>query len=346
MKPKDRKTSSSRSLTTGPKASGPQSSRPLWKRLLLRRLKFLGILAGLAIVGFGGVYVAAPELLVRGDFMRKAMIAHVEKQEIIAGDTRWNYYEGGQGPTLVLLHGFAANKEVWLDTAATLTDHFHVIIPDLPGWGESSRNDGGNYDVDAQAQRLDAFIQALNLKGFVLVGHSMGGAIAGVYAAGHPDRVASLVLVDSLGLTFKENEFAREAKAGKDPFIFDDRAGFERATALAFLHPKPIPGRIVDALVAENKASRAFIERTFEQLRDPSQSLALDSRIGKLTMPVLGLWCREDKIIDVSALETLRAGLTSSPAISATVLNGCNHMPMMERPAETAQILTGFAIAH
>jgi abhydrolase domain-containing protein 6 len=351
MKPKDRKTTTSGSLAktfdpSGPQKPGTGTSRPLWKRLLLRRLKFLGILAALAIVGFGGAYIAAPEWLLRGDYLRQSMMAHVEKQEVMAGDTRWSYYEGGQGPTIVLLHGFAANKEVWLETAKTLTDHFHVIIPDLPGWGESTRNEGGNYNIDAQAERLSAFVQALNLKGFVLVGHSMGGAIAGVYAAEHPERVSSLALVDSLGLTFKENDFVREVNAGKDPFIFDDRAGFERATAQAFLHPKPIPGRIVDALVDENKANHAFIERTFNQLRDPSQALALNSRIGKLTMPVLGLWCHEDKIIDVSALETLRAGLTSSPSISATVLNGCNHMPMMERPEQTAQILTGFVIAH
>jgi pimeloyl-ACP methyl ester carboxylesterase len=319
---------------------------PLWKRLLLRRLKFLAIVAIILGLVFGSVYLFAPQLLVRGDYLRKAMAAHLEKQHIQAGDTDWVYYEGGQGPTMVLLHGYAARKEVWLDTAKDLTTHFHVIAADLPGWGESSRNDGGNYNVDAQSARLDAFLTALNLRGVVLVGHSMGGAITGTYAAEHPERVASLILVDSLGLKFKENAFVREVESGKNPFVFDDRAGFERSTALAFLHPKHVPGRIVDAFVNDNKRNRDFLMRTFEQLRDPSQALALDARIGKLSMPVLGLWCHDDKIIDVSALDTLRNGLTASPSISSTVLNGCNHMPMMERPTETAQILTGFAIAH
>ncbi|TCV96228.1 pimeloyl-ACP methyl ester carboxylesterase [Luteibacter rhizovicinus] len=321
-------------------------SRPLWKRLLLRRLKFLVVVAAVLGVGFGGVYLFAPQLLVKADYARLAMAAHLEKHSVQAGDTNWTYYEGGQGPTIVLLHGFAARKEVWLESAKEMTNHFHVIIPDLPGWGESSRLTDGNYNIDAQAARLDAFFSTLNMKGFMLVGHSMGGAIAGVYAAEHPERIASLVLMDSLGLTFKENDFAREALAGKDPFIFDDRASFEKANELAFLHPQNVPGRVADVFIKENQNDRAFIERTFNQLRDKSQSLALDPLIGKLTMPVLGVWCHDDKIIDVSALETLRNGLKSSPSISATVLNGCNHMPMMERPTETAQILTGFAIAH
>src|SRR6185312_4075249 len=131
---------------------------PLWKRMLLRRLKFLAWLVALLVI-------------------------------VLGGNTRWSYYEGGDGPTIVLLHGFASSKEVWLPVAKLLTPHFHLIIPDLPGWGESSRNADAGYDIDAQASRLDAFVQALRLQRFVLVGHSMGGAIAGVYAAGHPEHV-------------------------------------------------------------------------------------------------------------------------------------------------------------
>ncbi len=63
-------------------------------------------------------------------------------------------------------------------------------------------------------------------------------------------------------------------------------------------------------------------------------------------MPVLGMWCHDDKIIDISALESLRNGLTHAPAISTSVLNGCNHMPQMEKPQEFSQVLTSFALQH
>jgi abhydrolase domain-containing protein 6 len=329
---------------TTPATLSPQ--RPLWKRLLLRRLKFLGWIAAILVVVMGGSYLFAPQLLMKANFMREAMAAHLDTHSVQAGDTNWVYYEGGEGQTLVLLHGLADSKEVWLETAKLLTPHFHVIIPDLPGWGASSRVEGGNYTVEAQAARLQAFVQALQLKRFVLAGHSLGGAIAGVYAAEHPEHVSSLALIDSFGLKYKENAFARDALAGKDPFIFDDRAGFERMTALALAKPLDLPGRFVDVLIKRNQKDRAFIEQNFKALSDPSQYLAVQNRLGQLDMPVLGLWCREDKIIDISALDSLRDGLVHSAAISSSTLNGCNHVPMLEKPDITAQILTGFALSH
>ncbi len=320
--------------------------RPLWQRLLLRRLKFIVVVALVLGLGAGLVYLFAPSLLLKADAARQAMSAHLEKKTIVAGDTTWSYYEGGSGPTIVLLHGFAANKETWLETAKALGEHFHLIIPDLPGWGDSSRSDRGDYGIPQQAARLEAFAAAVGAQRFLLVGQSMGGAIAGVYAGQHPERVASLVLMSSLGLTFKDNDFTRDVKAGKNPFLLDDRKDLEALLARIFVTPPHLPGRIEDALVARNRKDHAFIARTFDELKQPAQAYALDPVIGTLPMPVLGLWCREDKIIDVSALDTLRAGLKSSPSIGATVLNGCNHMPMLEKPEDTARIITGFALAH
>ena len=314
--------------------------------MLLRRLKFLGWLAGLLAIVLGGSYLFAPQWLLRANVTREAMTAHLEKHSVQAGDTHWVYYEGGQGPTIVLLHGFAADKNVWLKTAKLLTPHFHLIIPDLPGWGDSSRVSGASYNIDAQAGRLDAFVQTLRLQRFLLVGHSMGGAIAGVYASEHPEHVAALALLDAFGLKGRQNAFDRGALAGRNPFVYDDRAGFERATSLAFEKPLDLPGRFVDVLVKRNQRGHAFIKRTFAELREPGQYLSVQNRLGQLSMPVLGLWCHDDRIADISALDSLRNGLTGASAISTSTINGCNHMPMLEKPEQTAQILTGFALSH
>lgn len=326
--------------------SANPNARPLWQRLLIRRLKFIGIIAALIIVLLGGSYLFAPQWLLKANFAREAMNAQLTKKSVQTGDTDWVYYEGGQGPTIVLLHGFAANKEVWLKAAPMLTAHFRVVIPDLPGWGESSRNAGASYNIDNQAARLNDFVQALHLQHALIVGHSMGGAVAGVYAAEHPEDVGELALIDSFGLKFNENAFAKEAMSGTNPFIYDDRAGFLRANALAFEHVPNIPGRLIDVFVQDNIKNRAFIENTFNELREPAQELSLQNRLDKLSMPVLGLWCRDDKIIDISALDSLRNGLTHTPSISTSVLNGCNHMPQMEKPEAFSQVLTSFALAH
>jgi pimeloyl-ACP methyl ester carboxylesterase len=322
------------------------TTTPLWKRMLLRRLKFLAWLLAILVIVGGGSYLFAPQWLMRANFARQAMAAHLDKHSVQVGDTRWVYYEGGDGPTIVLLHGFDSSKEVWLATAKILSPHFHLIIPDLPGWGESTRVAGASYNIDAQATRFDGFVQALGQQRFVLVGHSMGGAIAGVYAAEHPEHVAELALVDAFGIKYNENAFAREAMSGKNPFVFNDRAGFATATSLAFEKPLDLPGRFIDVLVRRNQRDHAFIERTFNELREPSQYLAVQNRLDQLTMPVLGLWCHDDRIIDISAQDNLRNGLSHASAISTSTIIGCNHMPMLEKPDDTAQILTGFALSH
>lgn len=270
--------------------------------------------------------------------------ATLEPYSIQTGDTTWAYYESARnGPTLLLVHGFASSKEVWLSLAKDLGADFHLVIPDLPGWGESSRLPGANYDIEAQAQRLDGFIQALDLQQVTLVGHSMGGAIVGVQAAERSQRVARLALIGSLGLSFVENDFIRELNQGINPFIYHDRAGVERTARLVYLDPPPMSDEQVAQAIAGNQAQREFIETTLAQIRPLSQWQALDSRLHKLGLPVLGVGCREDKVIDISALQTLANGLQDNPAGPGVVLEGCNHLPMLERPSETAQLLKTFA---
>lgn len=325
----------------------PPATRPLWQRMLLRRLKFLGALVLLLALALGGVYLFAPQWLLDGMVARQAMTAHVEKHSLQVGDVRWSYYEGGSGPTIVLLHGFDADKSVWLPVAGELTAHFHLLIPDLPGWGESSPiGTDAAVTIEAQAARLHAFLQALHAQRFMLVGHSMGGAIAAVYAAEYSEQVGSLVLMDSFGLQMKENAFARESLAGHDVFAVDNRAELARSLALVFKQPPTIPGRLADVMIQRNQQRRAFIERSFDALRQPAEYLSVQHRLDQLQLPVLGVWCKDDRVMDISALDSLRNGLAHAPDISTTVLTGCNHMPELERPTETARILSGFALSH
>ncbi|HET6631474.1 MAG TPA: alpha/beta fold hydrolase [Rhodanobacteraceae bacterium] len=321
----------------------PKRSTP---RLVLRLLRVpLALLVLLVLVG-GGTYLLAPGALLRADAWRQALAAHLATRTVQIGDTRWSYYEGGDGATLVLLHGFDMDKTAWLPVAARLQPHFHLVIPDLPGWGHSSRHAGDDYGIPAQARRLQAFVQTLGLGHVVLVGHSMGGAIAGVYAAEHPEHVAGLVLVDSFGLKSSPTDFERAVLAGSNPYVLADRAEFRQLLQAAFDQPPAVPGRIADVFVDRSQDSRDFLDRTLDALRSPDERTILQQHLGELRMPVLGLWCRDDKIIDLSALEALRQGLTHASSIDTSVINGCGHVPQMEKPRAVAQIISGFVIAN
>ncbi len=321
------------------------TTTPLWKRLLWRRLKFFGWLFALLVVVLGGSYLFAPQWLMRADTARQALAAHVEKHTVTAGDTTWSYYAGGDGPVIVLLHGFDANKTIWLDVARHLTGHFHLLIPDLPGWGESSRRADADYSIDAQAARLHAFVQAVGVRDFVLVGHGTGAAVAAVYAAEYPQALRELALLDAYGLQTTRSAFS-SATTGQALFVYDDRAALARAGKLLYAQPPKLHGRFADVRIRRNQADRTFIEAELRRLRQPAERLVVQRVLSRLNLPVLGMWCHDDTVIDRSALDSLRNGLTHASTISTSTINGCKHLPMLEKPEATAQIITGFTLSH
>src|SRR5581483_3540331 len=247
------------------------------------RLMILGALLGLIVLVLIVIYFAAPQWLMQVQVDWQARRAQVSEKSIQAGDTRWSYYEGGKGPTLLLLHGYEDSKEVWLPVAQYLTPNFRVIIPDLPGWGASSRIANADYGYTAQADRLRAFVQKLNLGGIALAGHSMGGGIAGVYASKYPQDTAALILIDSAAATFKDNAFMREVNAGRNPFTIENRADFDRGQKLGFENPPWLPPRFKDVIVEHAREDNTFDDRVFRQLMAPDQRDLLIRALPKVT---------------------------------------------------------------
>ena len=107
--------------------------------------------------------------------------------------------EGGEGPPIVLLHGQGEFALVWFAVIAELCRRHRVIVPDLPGQGASEVNDV-RLDTRAVITWLDELIDRTCRSKPVLAGHLLGGSIAARYAVEHSDRLAHLVLVDSMGL--------------------------------------------------------------------------------------------------------------------------------------------------
>lgn len=108
--------------------------------------------------------------------------------------------EGGDGEPIVLLHGPGAYGAQWIEVIPMLAANYRIIAPDLPGHGDSGFFDGAPHPEPVCAW-LDDLIECTCAGPPVLVGHTLGGAIAARYAADNGNRVSALVLVDSLGLT-------------------------------------------------------------------------------------------------------------------------------------------------
>ena len=119
---------------------------------------------------------------------------------VTVNGVHWHYLKGGEGPVLLMIHGFGADTGCWLPLASRLGQRFSLVIPDLPGFGESEPPDELEFNIEAQARRLMAFLDELGIHECLVAGNSMGGYLATQLADLDPHRVQGLWLLAPLGV--------------------------------------------------------------------------------------------------------------------------------------------------
>ena len=301
------------------------------------------LLAGALGVTIGalGLAASAPERILQAEFARQRWLAGADPLDFEVAGHRWASVAAGprDAPLLVLVHGFTGSKENWLPLMRELSRTHRVIAVDLPGWGESDRLAGADYGPVAQAARLAAFIKALPQAPELVVGHSMGGQIVGLLAARHPETAPRIVLMSSAGVRYEENAFANAVLAGDNPFQVTNRAELKRYLGIVFADPPFVPWPASEALVRRRRADADFEQRVLDGIGRGPDAFALEAELGNISAPTLLLWCREDKVIDISAAEVFARGLPDSRSV---ILSGCGHMPMMAQPRNVAEALRDF----
>ena len=296
------------------------------------------VVAALAI---GAVVAHDPYVLVRAQFQRQRVHAGLGEAQVVAAGHRWTYAFSddapADAPVVVMLHGFTGSKENWYPLAERLRGRYRLLVPDLPGWGESERRPGDDYGFVAQAARVDAFIRALSPgKPVVLLGHSMGGGIAALVAARYPGGVARVGLLDAEGVRFRDNQLGRDVLAGNNPFAVSDRASLTRYIDTVFHRPeaKPwIPWPASRGLIARRRADAGFEQAVLDRIGRGEERFLPGDEATAIDQPALLLWCREDMVIDSSALELYAAKM---PQAAKVLLDDCGHMSLMERPDAVA----------
>lgn len=304
-----------------------------------RRLRALALLLGFGSVGLVALGACFPRLALDVEYARLRWLAGAELRQVATPSGELAVLEAGDGPTLVLLHGFTGSKENWLALIGRLAQHHHVLAPDLPGWGASAREAGADYGYAAQADRIAAWIAMLDGRPVDLVGHSMGGGIAAVFAARHPELVSRLVLMDAGGALFRENDFGLAVLRGENPFGVSDRESLDRYLGTVFVQPPLVPWPADRALIARRIADAGFEDAVLDRIGRGPDAFLPSSEAARIRQPTLLLWCRGDQVIDASAADVYRAAIPQSQTV---LLDGCNHMPMMEQPEATVLALEEF----
>jgi pimeloyl-ACP methyl ester carboxylesterase len=267
--------------------------------------------------------------------------AGLERKELALEDgVRYVYLEGGKGEPLMLLHGFGGNKDNFTRSARYLTSHYRVIIPDHIGFGESSRPADADYTPAAQAERLHRLAQALGARSVHLGGNSMGGQIAMAYAALYPQDVGSLWLLNPAGIwNAPRSELAHIVlNTGRNPLIARSEEEFATTFAFVMTDPPFVPRPILNVFAQERIRNADLEERIFAKIATDS----VEQRVTGLQTPTLIVWGDGDRVIHVGTAEVLHKLMPRSQVV---VMHGVGHLPMIERPKESAEDYLRFRAA-
>lgn len=262
-------------------------------------------------------------------------IVGLEKKTTIVDGIVWTYLEGGRtrGETVVLVHGFGADKDNWLLWAWYLRRRVHLICPDLPGFGESGMDPDSDYSSSTQADRLHRFLEVLGVGRCHLAGNSMGGLIAIRIALQYPNSLATMTLIDPAGVSSShKNAFELGVDRGERELVLGRPEDLDQLLKLVMHEPPPAPRRLKRVYFERAKEREKHLTSIFDGLTEERHS-PLDEHLYRIETPTLIIWGRQDQILDVSGADVLSARV---PTNRCELLDETGHVPMIERPKETA----------
>lgn len=298
-------------------------------------MKKVALVSALLLVALVTLMAVFPEATTQTAFSLERLRSGLEQKTVVIDSDTWHYLEGGpeEAPVLLLLHGFGGDKDNWTRFSATLTDDYRIIAPDLPGFGDSERQQDRDYSLSAQRDWLAGFAEALDLDSFHLAGNSMGGHIAALYTHRHPQQVESVALLNNAGVeSSNPSEVLLAVERGENPLLVSSPEDFERLLHLLSYKQPFVPWPAKGVLARTAFEDSAFNRRIFDRYME-DRSIGLEPLLGHIKQPVLIIWGEFDRVLDVSAVDVMRPLL---PQAKIVIMKETGHIPMLERPAETA----------
>jgi pimeloyl-ACP methyl ester carboxylesterase len=288
--------------------------------------------------------VAAAGLAVPDDVVRHDVT--------VSDGGRLHVVERGRGRPLVLVHGVTLQSAVWALQLQGLADRYRVLVVDQRGHGRSVAGTGG-YLFDRLAEDLIEVLGALGVRDGLLVGHSMGGMVAQTAALDHPARLArhvtGLVLVATAADTFLRGPVGDRVRAassavsrlglrlaadrGWGVFPHGDLATFT-ARASFGADPRPPEVELTRSMIA------AMDPAVMAELTASLLDFSVADRLGGIDQPTAVVVGTHDLLTPPRAARVLAAGV---PGASLSVLRGCGHMVMLERPDDLARAIDELA---
>lgn len=257
---------------------------------------------------------------------------------IDAGGIRTRYLDAGDAsaerPTVLFLHGINGHLEVFLRNIAAHAADFRVLAIDLVGHGYSDKPADRSYEIEGYVDQVLAFLDAMSIDRASLVGTSLGGWIVARIASSAPDRVASLSLVSSGGLTTYANVMKSLRDLGTQAAA-DDREAVRQRMAFVIKDPANITEELIDlraAIYAQPDYQRN-VPNLF-CLQDPdvrARNLLTVEELGRIAVPSIVVWTRDDPTATVADGKRYADAI---PGARFEVFEESSHMPQYEEPGK------------
>lgn len=302
----------------------------------MKKILILLVVIGL---GFGALNVAGNHY--RYDLFHLALSyeadkAKLQSKSLVIEDSLYFYLSRPNDTsteTLVLLHGFSANKENWLRFVQLIPEHYQVFALDLLGHGDHPIDLQKDYSIEAQVAYVHQFIGQHVKQPVHLVGNSMGGAIASLYSSMHPDNVKSLLLISPAGVHDIPSELESLLDQGNNPLIANSIPQFYEVVNFVMADPPFIPQPVLRVQAEKSVARYELNHKIFNDIR---QDLAknLEANFSRIQAPTLILWGQEDRVLHPDNIERY---VQLIPNAQGQLLEGIGHLAMLENPKKVAQ---------
>ncbi|MFC3150251.1 alpha/beta fold hydrolase [Litoribrevibacter euphylliae] len=307
------------------------------KKILFAVISLAVLVGGYLILGSIYKYELY-ELAMNAEKSRAGLI---EKQVKING-INVSYLEGEKPegkPTMLLIHGFAANKENWLRFAGNLADDYHLVAVDLLGHGKSTKDKSLRHDLDDQVAYLVNFLNAKGLTKVHLVGNSMGGAISSLFAAMHSDRVLSVSLVNPAGIFDHRSVLADYLDRGENPLVVKKLDDIYTLMDFAMEEKPFMPWPVPEVVAERSMANQDLNEQIFKHLKSTEHAYNFKEELGKIKAPVLIMWGEQDRVINYKNSDIFDQLIPNSRKL---IYPDIGHVPMIEIPQRSSQDIHAF----
>ena len=250
------------------------------------------------------------------------------------------YVDMGEGPPVLLLHGFPTSADLWRREAWLIAQRMRVIVPDLIGYGQSDKPVDADLTEPAQAGYVRELLDLLGVDDVAIVGHGIGGALAQMLALDAPGRVKALVLLDSACFDAWPAEGVRMIQAvlpeqETAPIVGEIlRAAF----ALGIAHEHRIEDGVVDGYIDPWKQDPAAFFQAVRSLTGKGLA-GRDAELAGLDVPALIIWGEDDPYLPSELAERLGDAI---PFSTVALLPGCSHYVTEDAPQTVGPLVYEF----